>query len=422
MRKIRLIPDNTNIRFMLLRRINFPVSVVLSVLSVVFFIAIGPQYGIDFRGGSLIEIKPHAEPYDLGAIRSTLAGLNLGDVQVTEISDPVAGTSVLIRIQQQEGGDTAQEEAIGKVRAAFGDTVEFRRVETVGPRVSGELAYDATVALIVTLIAILIYIWFRFEWQFAVGAIVATGHDVLMTLGFFVVARVDFDLTSIAAILTIVGYSLNDTVVVYDRIRENLRKYKKMPLIELLDRSVNETLSRTTQTSLTTMLALLALFFFGGEVIRSFVAAMIFGVAIGTYSSIYIAAPVLIYFKLRPAAPSAAKEEGSRRRRHRGVTRCPPGRSCAPRTTRAGRRSTATATAAFASPACRIAALSCACRAAFTAGPRRRPMQSTRKVWPRFSLKQTRSTSCSSAPAAKPFRLPTTSARAVAPRRSSSRR
>ncbi len=308
MRKIRLVPDNTRIRFMWLRRVNFPVSVVLSVMSVVLFFTVGPQYGIDFVGGSLIEIKPHAEPYDLGAIRSTLGSLDLGDIQVTEVSDPVAGTSVLIRVQQQSGGDAAQQAAITKVRQAFGDTVEFRRVETVGPRVSSELASAGTIALVATLIAILIYIWFRFEWQFAIGAIVATGHDVLMTLGFFVVSRIDFDLTSIAAILTIVGYSLNDTVVVYDRIRENLRKYKKMPLIDLLDRSVNETLSRTTQTSLTTMLALLALFFFGGEVIRSFVAAMIFGVAIGTYSSIYIAAPVLIYFKLRPGQAAAAEE------------------------------------------------------------------------------------------------------------------
>jgi preprotein translocase subunit SecF len=309
MRHFRLIPENTRIRFMWLRRFNFPASVILSVLSVVVFIAIGPQYGIDFRGGSLIEIKPNTTPYDLGAIRSTLGSLDLGDVQVTEVSDPVAGTSVLIRIQHQAGGDAAQQEALTKVRQAFADTVEFRRVETVGPRVSSELAYDGTIALVVTLIAILIYIWFRFEWQFAIGAIVATGHDVLMTLGFFVAAQLDFNLSSIAAILTIVGYSLNDTVVVYDRIRENLRKYKKMPLIELLDRSVNETLSRTTQTSLTTILALLALFFFGGEVIRSFVAAMIFGVAIGTYSSIYIAAPVLIYFKLRPGAASAAEEK-----------------------------------------------------------------------------------------------------------------
>ncbi len=310
MRKLRLIPDDTKIRFMWLRRFNFPASILLSVLSVVLFFTIGPQYGIDFRGGSLLEVKPVAANYDLGAIRATLGQLNLGDVQVTEVSDPVAGTSVLIRIQQQAGEDpdAAQQAALARVRDAFGDTVEYRRVETVGPRVSGELAYNGTIALLVTIVAILIYVWFRFEWQFAVGAIIATGHDVLMTLGFFVVARLDFNLSSIAAILTIVGYSLNDTVVVYDRIRENLRKYKKMPLIELLDRSVNETLSRTTQTSLTTVLVLLALFIFGGEVIRSFVAAMIFGVAIGTYSSIYIAAPVLVYFRLRTGQTAGDSE------------------------------------------------------------------------------------------------------------------
>ncbi len=178
----------------------------------------------------------------------------------------------------------------------------------MGPRVSSELARDGTIALVVTLLAILAYVWFRFEWQFAIGAIIATGHDVLMTLGFFVIAQLEFNLSSIAAILTIVGYSLNDTVVVYDRIRENLRKFKKMPLETLLDRSVNDTLSRTTQTSLTTLLALFALFFFGGEVIRSFVAAMIFGIAIGTFSSIYIAAPVLVYIKLRSTRPASEDE------------------------------------------------------------------------------------------------------------------
>ncbi len=308
MRKLRMIPDNTRIRFMWLRRFNFPASVFLSTLSVVLFIFIGPHYGIDFRGGSLIEMKPVTTPYNLASIRATLGGLNLGDVQVTEVSDAVSGTSVLVRVQQQPGGDAAQEAAIAKVRKAFGDTVDFRRVETVGPTVSSELAYDGTVALLVTMFAILAYVWFRFEWQFAVGAIVATAHDVLMTLGFFVVVKLDFDLSSIAAILTIVGYSLNDTVVVYDRIRENLRKYKKMPLPELLDRSVNETLSRTVMTSSTTFLALLALFIFGGEVIRSFVAAMLFGVIIGTYSSIYIAAPVLIYFRLRSGRATSEGE------------------------------------------------------------------------------------------------------------------
>jgi preprotein translocase SecF subunit len=310
MRKFRLVPDNTNYPFMWLRKFNFPISMVLSVLSlVVFFFGPGPNYGIDFRGGTMIEIKPLSATYDLGKIRTTVGALHLGDVQVTEVSDISAEKSVLIRIQQQAGGEAAQQAAVAKVREAFGNTVEFRRVESVGPAVSSELASAGTIALLVTLVGILAYIWFRFEWQFAIGAIVATLHDVFMTLGFFVVSQVDFSLSSIAAILTIVGYSLNDTVVVYDRIRENLRKYKKMPISDLLDRSVNETLSRTTITSLTTFLVLLALYIFGGSVIRSFVAAMLFGVIVGTYSSIYIAAPVLIFFKLRPGGPKGEEAD-----------------------------------------------------------------------------------------------------------------
>jgi preprotein translocase SecF subunit len=310
MRKLRLIPDDTHIRFMWLRRYNLPASALLAIASVLLFIFIGPNYGIDFRGGTLIEMKPLQENYSIADIRQTLAGLNLGDVQVTEVSDLGGDTSVLIRIQQQDGGEGEQQVAIDRVTEAFGDTVEFRRVEIVGPRVSGELAYTATIALTVTLLAILAYIWFRFEWQFAIGAIVSTIHDVLLTLGFFVVAGLDFNLASIAAILTIVGYSLNDTVVVYDRIRENLRKFKKMPLSELIDRSINDTLARTTMTSVTTVLALLALLIFGGSVIRSFIAAMLFGVIIGTYSSIYIAAPMLIYFGLRRAS-SKESEAGA---------------------------------------------------------------------------------------------------------------
>ena len=308
MRKFRLVPDNTSYPFMWLRKFNFPISVFLSLLSLVLFFTVGPNYGIDFRGGTLIEVKPIAANYDLANIRTTVNSLNLGDVQVTEVSDISAEKSVLIRIQQQANGEAAQQAAVEKVRTAFGNTVEFRRVESVGPAVSSELASAGTIALLVTLIGILAYIWFRFEWQFAVGAIVATLHDVFLTLGFFVLSQVDFSLSSIAAILTIVGYSLNDTVVVYDRIRENLRKYKKMPIADLLDRSVNETLSRTTITSLTTFLVLLALFIFGGAVIRSFVAAMLFGVVVGTYSSIYIAAPVLIYFKLRPGGGPSSDE------------------------------------------------------------------------------------------------------------------
>jgi preprotein translocase SecF subunit len=299
MRKLRLIPDNTHFRFMRIRRAVFAVSIVLSIASAALFVFIGPQYGIDFKGGTLIEMKPVAASTDLAAVRSTLDGLNLGDIQVQEVSDLVTGTNILVRIQAQEGGEEAQQEAIGRIRVAFGDTMDFRRVEIVGPRVSSELAFNGTLGVVVALIGILIYIWFRFEWQFAVGAIVSTVHDVLMTLGFFTVFQLEFDLSSIAALLTIVGYSLNDTVVVYDRIRENLRKFKAMPLSELIDRSINETLARTTTTSLTTLLALVSLFLFGGPVIASFVDAMIFGIVIGTYSSIFIAAPVLIYLNLR---------------------------------------------------------------------------------------------------------------------------
>jgi preprotein translocase subunit SecF len=303
MRKLRLIPDNTHFRFMRARRSVFSISIALSVLSVIIFIAIGPQYGIDFKGGTLIEMKPLSEASELASVRSTLSELELGDVQVQEVSDLVTGTNIMVRIQTQEGGEEAQQAAIARVRTAFSEGMEFRRVEIVGPRVSSELAANGTKAIIVALIGILIYVWFRFEWQFAVGAVITTTHDVLMTLGFFTVFQLEFDLSSIAALLTILGYSLNDTVVIYDRIRENFRKFKKMPLSDLIDRSINETLARTTMTSVTTLIALGALFFFGGPVIASFVSAMIFGIVIGTYSSIFIAAPLLIYLNLRTGRP-----------------------------------------------------------------------------------------------------------------------
>jgi preprotein translocase subunit SecF len=312
MRKLRLIPDNTHFRFMRLRRVVFATSIVLSIISVAIFIWIGPQYGIDFKGGTLIEMKPLSEQSELADIRATLGGLSLGDVQVQEVSDLATGTNILVRIQAQDGGEEVQQEAIARVRTAFSDSMDFRRVEIVGPRVSSELARNGTIGVIVALIGILIYVWFRFEWQFAVGAILSTVHDVLMTLGFFTVFQLEFDLSSIAALLTIVGYSLNDTVVVYDRIRENLRKFKTMPLSELIDRSVNETLARTTMTSVTTLIALGALFVFGGPVIASFVDAMIFGIIIGTYSSIFIAAPLLIYLNLRAGRSSVEEAESGK--------------------------------------------------------------------------------------------------------------
>lgn len=303
MRLLRLVPDDTHIHFMRLRRYTMPLSAALSVLSIVLFLFVGLNFGIDFRGGSLIEVQTKDGPADIAGMRTTLSGLGLGDVQIQEFGAP---NDVLIRVVEQEGGELAQQAVITKVREALGDAVEYRRVEIVGPTVSAELARSGTIAVVVAIIAILIYIWFRFEWQYAIGAVIATIHDVVLTIGLFAVLQLDFNLSSIAAILTIVGYSLNDTVVVYDRIRENTRRFKKMAIPDLLDLSINQTLARTIMTSLTTLLALVALYVFGGEVIRSFVFAMIWGVLVGTYSSIYVAAPILQYLGLRNPGGDAA--------------------------------------------------------------------------------------------------------------------
>ncbi|MEM1045732.1 MAG: protein translocase subunit SecF [Pseudomonadota bacterium] len=296
MRLFRFVPDNTSIKFMEDRKYSFPASAVLIVASIFMFFVYGLNLGIDFRGGTLIEIETQG-PADIGDIRSRLSGLGLGDVQVQEFGAP---NDVLIRIERQDGGEEAQQGVVTAVRGEFGNSVQYRRVEVVGPRVSGELTQAGTIAVIAALIAVLAYIWFRFEWHFAVGAVIALVHDIVLTMGMFAIVQLEFNLASIAAILTIVGYSLNDTVVVYDRIRENLRRYKKKPLPEVLDLSINQTLSRTALTSITTLLALIALYIFGGAVIQSFTFAMIWGVIIGTYSSIFIAAPVLIVLGLKP--------------------------------------------------------------------------------------------------------------------------
>lgn len=292
-----LIPDGTHIPFMWLRRVTFSVSSVMVVVALVLFGTINMNFGIDFKGGSLIEVQSKEGPADIADIRARLSNLNLGDLQVQEFGGE---QDVLIRVETQGAGETGEQTIVTKVRDELSDNYEFRRVEVVGPTISGELARAGTIAVIASLLAILVYIWLRFEWQFALGAVLATAHDVVMTIGLYVITGLEFNLSSIAAVLTIVGYSLNDTVVVYDRVRENLRRYKKMDLPELLDLSMNQTLSRTVLTALTTLLALIALFIFGGEVIRSFTAAMIFGIVIGTYSSIFIAAPLLIMFGLRP--------------------------------------------------------------------------------------------------------------------------
>jgi len=306
---LRFIPDDTKIAFMRFARYGFYVSMVLCVVSIGLFFTLGLNYGIDFKGGTLIEIKTQG-PANLSDLRQRIGGLGLGDTALQEFGQ---ANDVLIRVQSQPGGPSAQQTAIEKVKAALPKGVDYRRIEVVGPKVSGELARDGTIAVVVAIIGVLIYIWFRFEWQFAFGAVASLIHDVTLTIGLFSILRITFDLSIIAAILTIVGYSLNDTVVVFDRFRENLRRYKQMPLEKIIDLSLNQTLPRTIMTSLSTLVALLALYIFGGEVIRGFTFAMIWGVIVGTYSSIFIAAPVLIFLGARIGAatgdtkPEAAK-------------------------------------------------------------------------------------------------------------------
>ncbi len=294
---MKLVPDGTKIPFMRWKNIAMGVSVIAVVGSLGLFFTQGLNLGIDFKGGSSIEIQAIEGDADIADIRSRLSGLGLGDVQVQGF-----GTTkdVLIRIEQQHGGDSAQQVAVKTVTDALDKNIyEVRRVESVGPTVSGELAIAGTLAVLAALGAVLVYIWLRFEWQFAVGAIIALFHDVILTIGLYSLVGLEFNLSSIAAILTIVGYSLNDTVVVYDRVREKLRKYRQMEIRELLNFAINATLSRTVLTSITTILALLALVFFGGEVIRGFTISMTWGVLVGTYSSIFIAAPVLLFFGIK---------------------------------------------------------------------------------------------------------------------------
>jgi preprotein translocase subunit SecF len=312
---LRIVPDDTKFDFMRFRRVSFPISAALSIVAILLFFYHGLNFGIDFVGGTLIEIQSKTGPADLGKMRTTLGGLGLGDVQLQEFG---AATDVLIRVAQQPGGEEAQQAAIAKVRQALGDTVEYRRVEVVGPRVSTELLAKSTIGLGLAILAILIYLWFRFEWQFALGAMIANVHDLVLTIGYMSLTQIDFDLSSIAALLTILGYSLNDTVVIYDRIREMLRRYKRMPMPDLLNVSVNSTLSRSIITHVTVTLALLALLIFGGHAIHSFVATMIFGVVlVGTYTSVFIAAPILIYLgvgtgRLESTTDASAEKETAR--------------------------------------------------------------------------------------------------------------
>ncbi len=295
MRLVSLVPVGTKIDFMRRRKFAAAASVGLALASVLLFLIQGLNYGIDFRGGILLEIRTQG-PAKMAELRSDLSGLNLGEIELQEFGQD---TDVLIRIEKQSGGETAQLRAVETVKETLGQSVEYRRVEFVGPKVGSELIEAGVTAVLLALAAMLIYIWFRFEWQFGVGAVIALLHDVVLTIGIFSMLGLEFNLSTVAAILTIAGYSINDTVVVYDRVRENLRKYKTLAIDDLLNLSINETLSRTVLTSVTTLLALLTLFFFGGQVIKGFSFAMIWGVVVGTYSSIWIAVPLLIYMRLK---------------------------------------------------------------------------------------------------------------------------
>ena len=306
MKRLQLIPVGTNIQFMSRRKVFFAFSITLVLTSILLFSIRGLNYGIDFVGGIMLDVKMQPTS-SIATMRGKLGDLDLGDVSLQEFGAP---DDVLIRVQKQSGGDQAQIDAVAKVKTALADDVaEYRRTEIVGPQVSNELFWDGIYAVAAAIFAIMVYIWFRFEWQFGLAAVIALTHDVFSTIGIFALLGMEFNLTTVAAVLTIAGYSINDTVVVFDRVRENLRRYKTMALPELFNVSINETLSRTVITSLTTLLALVALYGLGGEVIRGFSFAMIWGVVVGTYSSICVAVPLLLYMNLRrrPGAPEDAE-------------------------------------------------------------------------------------------------------------------
>ena len=298
--RLKLVPDETAINFLGSWRITFSTSMVLVVLSLVAFFSIGLNFGIDFRGGTSIRTEA-TQPVDIGAYRAAIVPLGVGDVAISEVFDPTYGPDrnvAMVRIQTQDGGESISPEMLAEVEQALRShdpTLQFTSVESVGPKVSGELVQSAILAVVAALAAVLFYIWLRFEWQFALGAVAALVHDIVLTIGLFSVLQIRFDLAIIAALLTIVGYSLNDTVVVFDRMRENLIKYKKREIMDVMNLSLNETLSRTVVTSLTTLLALGSLFVLGGDVIRGFVFAMIWGVIVGTYSSVFVASAVLLW-------------------------------------------------------------------------------------------------------------------------------
>ena len=292
---IHLVRHDTRIDFMRIHKPLMILSILLVLGSILLVATKGLNYGIDFKGGILMEVRTSG-PADLAGMRETLSNLGLGEVSLQQFGSP---QDVLIRLRQQEGGDAAQGAAVQKVKDTLGTTVEYRRTEVVGPKVGGELIWKAIYATLLALVGIAAYIWFRYEWQFGLNAILATFHDVITTVGMFSLLGLQFDLASVAAVLTIAGYSVNDTVVIYDRIRDELRRYKKLPVSDIINQSINKTLARTTVTSGLTLLSVLAIALFGGEALRGFAIALIWGILIGTYSTIFVASPMLIYMNLR---------------------------------------------------------------------------------------------------------------------------
>jgi len=297
--RLRLVPEKTNFDFFRFRKVTMGFSIVAVIASLILWAVVGLNFGIDFRGGTTIRTEA-VQPVDVGAYRDAMNALDLGEISVIQVFDPNFRDDqnvTLIRIQAQDGEEAVTSDIINRAEAALqavDPTLVFTSVESVGPKVSGELIQAALLAIAAALAAILIYIWLRFEWQFSVGAVAALFHDVILTIGIFSILQMRFDLSTIAAILTIVGYSINDTVVIFDRLRENLRKFKTTALQDVMNTSVNETLSRTLMTSGTTLLALSALLIFGGDVIRGFVFAITWGVIVGTYSSVYVAKNVVL--------------------------------------------------------------------------------------------------------------------------------
>lgn len=302
--RLKLVPQNTKIDFFRWQFLTFGISSAMIVLSIVFLVIFGLNFGIDFKGGTTIRTESTQE-VDVGAYRQALQPLGLGDVAISQVFDPTFGPDqnvAQVRISAQDGVESVTPETINAVEAALKEvdsSITFPSVESVGPKVSGELINTAIYAVLASLAAISVYIWLRFEWQFSIGAIVSLIHDVIVTMGVFALFQIKFDLATVAALLTIVGYSINDTVVVFDRLRENLMKFKKRALRDVMNLSVNETLSRTVMTSGTTLVALIALLVLGGDVIRGFVFAITFGIVIGTYSSIYVAKNVVLWLGVK---------------------------------------------------------------------------------------------------------------------------